>query len=221
MSRSSILGPLLFHIFINNLFFNTVKSQVCNFAYDNTLHSSDKKVDTFFYISNMVLKMYWADFKSIPYKQTLKKFNLWFLGINRTLFLSKIWMEELTTPERLNCSELSSIITWNLRNTLKTNAKKLHLNFMLCRIRKFLTAGKARILANTFINSQFNYAPLIWMFARKIAINIILKIHYKILQVVYSENSKSYEEHFHLRARSLVVRNLRSDTKGLRFDSGC
>ena len=150
-----------------------------------------------------------------------KKINLWFLGINRTLFLSKIWMEELTTPERLNCSELSSIITWNLRNTLKTNAKKLHLNFMLCRIRKFLTAGKARILANAFINSQFNYAPLIWMFARKIGINIILKIHYKILQVVYSENSKSYEEHFHLRARSLVVRNLRSDTKGLRFDYGC
>ena len=204
MSRSSILGPLLFHIFIN-LFFNTVKSQVCNFADENTLHSSDKKLDTFFYISNMVLKMYWADFKSIPYKQTLKNFNLWFLGINRTLFLSKIWMEELTTPERLNCSELSSIITWNLRNTLKTNAKKLHLNFMLCRIRKFLTAGKARILANAFINSQFNYAPLIWLFPRKIAINIILKIHYKILQVVYSENSKSYEERFHLRARTPKV----------------
>ena len=58
------------------------------------------------------------------------------------------------------------------------------------------------------------------MFASKTAINNIFKIYYRTLQVVYSEN-KSYEEHFHLRAPSLVVNNLRSGTKGLRFDSGC
>ena len=44
------------------------------------------------------------------------------------------------------------------------------------------------------INSQFNYAPLIWMFASKTAINKILKIHYRTLQVVYSEYHKPYEE---------------------------
>ena len=57
-----------------------------------------------------------------------------------------------------------------------------------------MTVEKARILANAFINSQFNYDPLIWMFASKIAINKILKIHYRTLQVVYSEYHKSYEE---------------------------
>ena len=40
------------------------------------------------------------------------------------------------------------------------------------RIRGYLTVEKARILANTFIDSQFNYAPLIWMFTGK-----ILKVH--------------------------------------------
>ena len=34
-------------------------------------------------------------------------------------------------------------------------------------IRKFLTIEKAKILGNAFIDSQFNYAPLIWMFCRK------------------------------------------------------
>ena len=33
----------------------------------------------------------------------------------------------------------------------------------LRRIRKYFTVEKAKLLANTFINSQFNYAPLIWM----------------------------------------------------------
>ena len=36
------------------------------------------------------------------------------------------------------------------------------------RSRKYLTIQKAKLLANVFINSQFNYAPLIWMFANKI-----------------------------------------------------
>ena len=37
----------------------------------------------------------------------------------------------------------------------------------LRRIRKCLAIEKAKILANAFIDSQFNYAPLIWMICRK------------------------------------------------------
>ena len=39
---------------------------------------------------------------------------------------------------------------------------KLH---ALRRIRKYLE--KANLLCNAFINSQFNYPPLVWMFAEK------------------------------------------------------
>ena len=45
------------------------------------------------------------------------------------------------------------------------------------RIRKYLGIEKARILANVFIESQFNYAPLVGMFASKMAINKICKLH--------------------------------------------
>ena len=59
---------------------------------------------------------------------------------------------------------------------------------------KFLTIEGSKILANDLIDSQFNYAALIWMFAGKLTINKACKIHYRILQVVYSEYQKFYDK---------------------------
>ena len=47
----------------------------------------------------------------------------------------------------------------------------------LQRMRRYLSVNKARLLANPFIDSQFSYAPLIWMFVVKTVINKICKIH--------------------------------------------
>ena len=71
----------------------------------------------------------------------------------------------------------------HIEDLCKKASYKLH---ALRRIRGYLTVEKARILANAFIDSQFNYAPLIWMFAGKTLINKICKIHHRTLQVVYN-----------------------------------
>ena len=70
-------------------------------------------------------------------------------------------------------------------------AYKLH---ALRRIRKYLTVKKAKLLANAFINSQFIYVPLIWMFAGKLSIAKIYKIHFRTLQIVYNNYDKSYHD---------------------------
>ena len=52
----------------------------------------------------------------------------------------------------------------HIENICRTAQYKLH---ALTRIRKYFTLDRAIFLVNTFINSKFNYAPLIWMFCRK------------------------------------------------------
>ena len=62
----------------------------------------------------------------------------------------------------------------HIKDLCRKASYKLH---AFRRIREYLTVGKARIPANVFIDSQFNYAPSIWMFAGKTLINKICKIH--------------------------------------------
>ena len=53
------------------------------------------------------------------------------------------------------------------------------------------------MLGNAFIDSQFNYAPLIWMFCRKGLYLKMQKIHHKTLKVNYQSN-KTYGERLEL-----------------------
>ena len=66
-------------------------------------------------------------------------------------------------------------------DTLCHNAScKLH---ALRRIRKYLTPDKAKNLYNAFINSQFSYASVIWMFCRKTDYLKMEKVQYKALKL--------------------------------------
>ena len=49
--QGSILGPLLFNIYINDLFWLNEQTEVCNYADDTTLYACDKN------LNNMLLKL--------------------------------------------------------------------------------------------------------------------------------------------------------------------
>ena len=71
----------------------------------------------------------------------------------------------------------------------KTARFKLH---ALRRIRKLVTLEQAKLLANSFVNTQFGYAPLIWMFTSKNSMLKVNKIHRRTLRVVYDDYNSTY-----------------------------
>ena len=80
---------------------------------------------------------------------------------------------------------------------------KLH---ALIRIRKYLTLEKSKLLYNAFINNQFNYASIIWMFCCKQDYLEVEKIHYKALKTVYNSN-ECYEELLIRKMKSPFIKN--------------
>ena len=64
----------------------------------------------------------------------------------------------------------------------------------LCRISSFMSLEKRRTLMKAFIESQFNYCPLIWMFHSRSLNNKINRIHERALRTVYSDYNSSFNE---------------------------
>ena len=53
---------------------------------------------------------------------------------------------------------------------------------------------KLRILTKAFIESQFGYCPLIWMFHNRTLNNKINKLHERALRLVYNDHNSSFNE---------------------------
>ena len=71
----------------------------------------------------------------------------------------------------------NNILTFNehINNLCRNASYKL---YALRRIRKYLSQDQAKLLYKTFINSQLNYAQIIWKFCRKNQYLKIQKIHH-------------------------------------------
>ena len=60
-------------------------------------------------------------------------------------------------------------------------------------MRKYLAVEKVKLLRNTLIDNQFNFAPLIWTFCQKTLYLKIEKIHFKMLNIIDQPNASYYD----------------------------
>ena len=65
---------------------------------------------------------------------------------------------------------------------------------VLSRMQSFLSAGKRRIILKSFIESQFKYCPLTWMFHSQISNNKISSYMKGLLRIVNNDYESSYED---------------------------
>ena len=163
ISQGSILGPLLFNILINDIFMIIEQSDICNFADDNTLYSCGERLTEIKenLVSDTKSILNWFRLNSL--KVNPGKFQFMILGDKyhhkHILKINSIKVEASNDILLLGIL-IDKKLTFkqHIENLCRKAQYKLH---ALRRIRNFLTIEKAKILGNAFIDSQFNYAPLL------------------------------------------------------------
>ena len=190
--QGSVLGPLLFNIFINDLFLVVENSEVCNYADDNSLTVADMNIE------NIINKL----------ESDIKNLNEWFINNGMKLnedkcqFMliesshtirnekAKVKIADSTIEEIKKGKLLGITFDKNLtmhdhiKHICKQASNKL---YALARISNVLSDHKRKILMKSFVTSQFNYCPVIWMYCQRKSNNMINKIHERALRIAHND----------------------------------
>ena len=192
--QGSILGPLLFNIFLNDLFLFVSNSHLSNYADDNTLYNFGDNVanvkvnlrkdleivSRWFYENYMVLN---AD-----------KCHFMCLGKNtetETFLFNDIIMEN-SKEERILGILIDNKLTFrsHIIELCKKTSQKIA---ALSRLSNYLTKSEKKLIFDSVIKSQFSYCPLVWMFSSRTSNNMINKLHERSLRIVLEDFTSDFK----------------------------
>ena len=191
--QGSILGPLLFNIFLSDIFYFIENSKIANYADDNTAYSISDTLEGL--LTNLegetsILLKWFQDNEMKPNEDKCHLFVVNTEDVTVTLGdeilsgCSTIDLLGITIDNRLNFSE-------HVTKLCKKGNQKLH---ALARVSKYLSSDKLKLLMKSFITSQFNYCPLAWMFHNRTLNNKINKLHERALRLVYKNDNCIFQE---------------------------
>ena len=192
--QGSVLGPLLFSIFIIDFLFSIPDSNLCNFADDETLYSSGDNLDIVInkLEHDLIKTLQWFKVNSLVANP--EKFQFMILGANhkvnlcleingkRILSKTEIVLLGVTIDSKLNLNKHVEAICKSAN--IKINA--------LMRLRSMLSEDQKLVLYNSFIMSQFNYCSNVWMFHGKVANDKINRVQKRALRAVYNDFTSNY-----------------------------
>ena len=195
--QGSILGPQIFNIFINDIFYFITNSKLYNYADDNTLSHNhtdpnilkqtlEKESDiliNWFNINQMQANPEKFQAISIGKKshEIIKSFE-----INNTII-------NCEDSVKLLGIELDYLLNFDqqISNMCMKAARQLN---VLQRISKFLNL-ECRLLAyKSFIRSNFNYCPVIWHYCSKTNTEKLEKLQFRALKIVFNDYKSCYED---------------------------
>ena len=193
--QGSILGPLLFNIYINDLFFILDDTETCNYADDTCLYACDKDLGNLLtrltHDSNLAID--WFEYNYM--KLNNEKCHLLFAGHKyEHLWIelggTKIWE---SAEETLLGIHIDNDFYFNkhVENLCRKASRKLT---ALARLSNILLFSKMKILISSFFLSQFSYCPLTWMFCSRSSNEKINKLHERSLRILYKDDCSTFDE---------------------------
>ena len=212
--QGSILGPILFNIFINDLFFFVKNCSLYNYADDNTLSKSGNSLQDVISAleedSNYLIQ--W--FSSNKMQANPEKFQA--ISLGKKTHDKKIVFD--LNGISISCEDEVKLLgvtidfklNFNLHisNICKKAARQLN---VLKRIGKHLNKLSKLTIYYSFIMSNFSYCPLTWHFCGEQNTRKIEKIQERALRFIYEDHQSSYETLLQIsNLPSLKTRRMRS-----------
>ena len=183
--QGPIFAPLLFNIFINDMFYFIKDTKIANYADDNTLYTVEENID------NLLKTL--ENETSLDCKPNDDKCHLIVCNEDTvSVILGNEIIEAIDSVDLLGVT-IDKNLNFNdhVTNLCKKGNQKLH---ALARISKYLNEDKLKVIMKTFIQSQFNYCPLVWMFHNRTLNNNINKLHERDLKIVYKNENLAFQE---------------------------
>ena len=194
--QGSILGPLLFNIFMNDIFYFKKKASIYNYADDNTVSYSDESLDTTkeVLVEESIICIDW--FKDNKMQANPDKFQAIMLGLQGFLKCKSLNLNgiEIKCEDSVNLLGVTFDYMLNfdlhISKICKKAAKQIN---VLLRLSKFLSTETKVLIYKSFIRSNFNYCPLVWHFCSKTSSKKMEKLQYRALRLVFNDFVSSYE----------------------------
>ena len=191
--QGSILGPLLFNIFLSDLFLFLNDVDIANYADDNTPYSCQKecKIVANSLENSSVKLLTWFTINRM--KSNPDKYHFLLTGKNELTLNINQFQIKSSKLEKLLGIAIDNKLTFEKHVTNLCNKVSQKLN-ALTRIVNYIQPNQRRLIMKAFITSQFGYCPLVWMFHTRRINNRINRLHERSLRLTYKDFNSTFQE---------------------------